>query len=481
MKNNKVKKLGLLSLSSVVLSAMIGGGIFDLPKNMASVAGAKAQIIAWIVAGIGMWFVTSMFLKLTELKPKLTTGLYKYGEAGFGKFTGFFVSWGYWICECFSNVAYAVLIMSTLNYFFPGKFSGGNNWLSVIGASVILWGITLIIMSGIQQAGWVTVAGIIVRMSVIAVFIIAFAIHFKWVTFTTNFNAMQTIPSLNDQPLGSIPHQVMKTLVVTLWAFGGIEGAVVLSDKARSQLEVRRATAIGYFLCLVLYTIVSLLPLGLLSYGEIARMISPSTAQLLTVALHSSAGRLIIAIGLIISVFSCWLSWTMMLAEMPFAAAKDGAFPKVFAKENKKQVPTFSLFASTVVMQLIILLSHFANNAFQMAYTIVATMTVPPYFISALYLIKLSIKQANYPGQKGRISALVTGILAALFTLIMGISAGINYVTIAFIAYVIGIPLFIKARKEQAPGEPIFTRYEKWFAAIIVVVAIGGVILLLKQ
>src|SRR5699024_12418595 len=57
------------------------------------------------------------------------------------------------------------------------------------------------------------------------------------------------------------------------------------------------------------------------------------------------------------------------------------------------------------------------------------------------YLIKLSIKQANYPGQKGRISALITGILAALFTLIMGISAGINYVTIAFIAYVIGIPL----------------------------------------
>ena len=169
-----------------------------------------------------------------------------------------------------------------------------------------------------------------------------------------------------------------------------------------------------------------------------------------------------------------------MLAEMPFAAAKDGAFPKIFARENKKHVPTFSLFAATVVMQLIILLSHFANDAFQMAYTIVATMTVPPYFISALYLIKLSIKKANYPGQKGRISALVTGILAALFTLIMGISAGINYVTIAFIAYVIGIPLFVKSRKEQAPGEPIFTRYEKWFAAAIVVVAIGGVILLLK-
>ena len=480
MENNKTKKLGLLSLASVVLSAMLGGGIFDLPKNMASVAGAKAQIIAWIVVGIGMWFVTSMFLKLTELKPDLTTGLYKYGEAGFGKFTGFFVSWGYWICECFSNVAYAVLIMSTLNYFFPEKFSGGNNWPSVIGATIILWGMTFIIAYGIEQAGWVTVIGTVVRMAVIALIIVALAIHFKWVTFTTNFSASQSIPALHDQSLGSIPHQVLKTMTVTLWAFGGIEGAVVLSDRAKSQLEVKRATAIGYFMCLALYIIVSLLPLGLLSYGEIARMVSPSTAQLLTLAMHCSAGRLIIAAGLIVSVLSCWLSWTMMLAEMPFAAAKDGAFPKIFAKENKKHVPVFSLFAATVVMQLIILLSHFANNAFQMAYTIVATMTVPPYFISALYLIKLSIKQANYPGQKGRISTLITGILAALFTLIMGISAGINYVTIAFIAYVIGIPLFVKARKEQAPGEPIFTRYEKWFAAAIVVVAIGGVILLLK-
>lgn len=480
MKNNKAKQLGLLSLSSVVLSAMLGGGIFDFPKNMASVAGAEAQIIAWVIVGIGMWFVTSMFLRLTELKPELTTGLYKYGEDGFGKFTGFFVSWGYWICECFSNVAYAVLIMSTMNYFFPGKFSGGNNWLSVLGATIILWGITAVIACGIVQAGWVNVVGIVVRMTVIAIVIVFLAIHFKWVTFTTNFSANQTIHVLHDQNLGSIPQQVLRTLTVTLWAFGGIEGAVVLSERARSQREVKQATAIGYFMCLAIYIIVSLLPLGFVSYGELARMVSPSTAQLLTLAMHSSAGRLIIAVGLIISVFSCWLSWTMMLAEMPYAAAKDGAFPRAFAKVNKRRVPIFSLVAATIVMQLIILLSHFANNAFQMAYTIVATMTVPPYLISALYLIKLSSNSLKSTEGKGRISDLITGILAAVFILIMGISAGLNYITIAFVVYMIGIPLFIKARKEQAPNEPVFTVYEKWFAAIIVIVAIGGIILLFK-
>ncbi len=477
----KKEKLGLLSLAAVVLSAMIGGGIFDLPKNMANNAGAEAQIIAWVFVGIGMWFVTLMFLKLTELKPDLTTGLYKYGEAGFGKFTGFFVSWGYWICECFSNVAFAVLLMSTLDYFFPSKFTGGNNWASVIGASIILWLMTCIIAIGVRQASWVNITGTIGRLIVILLFIGVLAVHFKWITFTTNFNAIHAMPNANDPAMGSVFHQVMKTLPVVLWVFGGIEGAVVLSDRAKSQKEVQRATALGYFVCLVLYVLVSLLPLGLVSYGVIAKMISPSSAQLLDIALHNPIGRMIMAVGLIISVFSSWLTWTMMLAEMPYAAAKDGAFPKIFGKTNQNEVPIFSLFSATVIMQIIILVAHFASNAFEMTYTIVATMTVPPYLISALYLIKLSINDVNYPAENGRIKSLIIGILAAIYIVIMGISAGINYLLISFIIYALGIPVFIKARREQASDAPLFTKGEKYFVVIILLIAFGGLFMLLKN
>lgn len=474
------EKLGLFGLAAIVLNAMIGGGIFDLPKNMATNAGAKAQIIAWIIVGIGMWFVTSMFLKLSELKPNLTTGLYKYGEAGFGKFTGFFVSWGYWICECFSNIAFAVLLMSTLDYFFPGKFTGGNNWPSVILSSIILWTMTFVISKGIRQASWLNIAGTIGRLTVIFIFIGVLAVHFKWVTFTTNFNAVHSMTSVGDPGLGSVPAQVLKTMPVVLWVFGGIEGAVVLSDYAKSQKEVKRATGLGYFTCLILYVLVSLLPLGLVSYGVISKMISPSSAEILSLALHNPIGKMIMAIGLIVSVFSSWLTWTMMLAEMPYAAAKDGAFPKVFAKKSKNEVPIFSLVCATVIMQIIILVAHFANNAFEMAYTIVATMTVPPYLISAMYLIKISYNKDNYPGKTGRISALITGILASIYILIMGISAGLQYITISFIIYAVGIPVFIKARKEQSDNQPIFTKIEKYFVITILIVALGGILMLVK-
>ena len=48
-------KLGVLSLAALVVGAMIGGGIFSLPQNMAQNASACAVIIAWIVTGVGLF------------------------------------------------------------------------------------------------------------------------------------------------------------------------------------------------------------------------------------------------------------------------------------------------------------------------------------------------------------------------------------------------------------------------------------------
>ena len=50
-----------------------------------------------------------------------------YAREGFGRFTAFNVAWGYWLMTIFSNVAFAIMVMDTLNYFLPGDFKGGNN------------------------------------------------------------------------------------------------------------------------------------------------------------------------------------------------------------------------------------------------------------------------------------------------------------------------------------------------------------------
>ena len=66
---------------------------------MAADASAGAIIIAWVVTGIGIWFIANTFRILSAARPELTNGLYTYAEKGFGKLIGFFVAYGYWICN----------------------------------------------------------------------------------------------------------------------------------------------------------------------------------------------------------------------------------------------------------------------------------------------------------------------------------------------------------------------------------------------
>lgn len=68
-------------------------------------------------------------------------------------------------------------------------------------------------------------------------------------------------------------------------------------------------------------------------------------------------------IGLLISVLASWLAWTIITAEMPFACAKDGTFPKFFAKSNSNGSPSASLWTTSALMQLAMLLVFFSNNA----------------------------------------------------------------------------------------------------------------------
>ena len=51
-----------------------------------------------------------------------------------------------------------------------------------------------------------------------------------------------------------------------------------------------------------------------------------------------------------------------MLGEMPLAASKSGIFPKMFVKENKNGSPSTSLLWTTIVVQVVLIISFFIGN-----------------------------------------------------------------------------------------------------------------------
>ena len=473
------KKLGVLALAGLVIK---GGGIFNLPQNMAQSASAGAVGIAWIITGIGMYFLTNTFRVLSTVVPDAKSGIYSYARLGFGKFVGFLMAWGYWLSAVFANVGYAILLMDSLNYFFPPHFKGGNNLPSVIGGSILIWAMYFMIMAGVRQAASINMIGTIAKLVPIALFILVSIFVFKFSMFHTNFWGDETIKSLHDVDLGNLGGQIKSTMLVTLWSFIGIEGAVVISDRAESQAAVSKATLIGFLLCLLSYMAISMLPFGNLSQGELSVLAPPSTAPILADVV-GKWGSWFMNIGVIIALLSSWLVWTVLLAELPYACAKDGTFPKVFAKVNKNGTPSFSLLVSSIAMQVTMIFVYFASNAWNVMLSITGVMILPAYIASTLYLWKIAAT-GQFPKNTTikEKTALITGVLGSIYGAWLIYAAGLKYLVMASILFAIGILVFDKARKEnKAANESTFTHAEKILAIGLTIIAIIALFLLITK
>ena len=471
-KNNTAGKLGVIGLACIVVSSMVGGGVFSLPQNMAAGASAGAVLLAWVVTGIGMYFIANTFSILSRVKPDLTSGIYMYAREGFGPYVGFTIGWGYWLCQIFGNVGFAVITMDALNYFFPPYFAGGNNLLSIACGSVLIWVFNFVVLRGVQQAAVLNIIGTIGKLVPLLLFILILLFCFHMDRFDFNFWGHM---AENGKTLGSLPAQLKSTMLVTLWAFIGIEGAVVLSNRAKSQSAVSKATFLGFLGCLVIYIGLSVLPFGFLTQEEIAAVANPSTAGVLEKVV-GPWGAWVMNIGLLIAVLSSWLAWTMIAAEIPAAAAENGTFPKQFAIQNKNGAPSVSLWVTSIIMQLAIFMVYFSNNAWNTMLSITSVMVLPAYIASTAYLWKMT-EDGEYAkiSSKGRAAALFTSVLGTAFGGWLVYAAGLKYLFLAVIFLAAGLPVFVWARRQQNDGKPVLSKGEVPVAALLVLFALAAV------
>ncbi len=479
--SNPDRKLGVIALTALVVSAMIGGGVFSLPQNMAQDAAVSAVMISWGITGIGIFFLVNTFRILGVVRPDATTGIYAYARLGFGRFAGFQMAWAYWLSNIFGNVGYAVLLMDALNYFFPGVFTGGNNFASIIGGSVIIWLMNFAVWRGMKQASALNVIGTIGKLLPLTLFVLVALAFFKWKFFTFDMSGSLADAAEHVRPLGSMLGQIKSTMLVTLWVFIGIEGAVVVSDHAKSQRAVGMATLLGFVICLGFYFLLSVLPFGSFHQNELAATANPATAGLLQSLVGHPWGGVVMNLGVVIAILSSWLAFTILIAQIPYAAANDDTFPAFFRSVNQHGAPGASLWVSSTIMQLTMILVYFAGNAWNTMLSVTSVMILPPYMACTLYLWKLAADRKFTAAGFSRSYALFCGVAGSLYSLWMIYAAGVKYLATACIIMALGIPVFIwarrNARRTEGAAEPLFTQAELIGAAILIIIAIIALIL----
>ncbi|MBU8880140.1 amino acid permease [Bacillus sp. FJAT-29790] len=457
-------KLGLWILTALVVGNMVGSGIFMLPRSLSEIASPAGVIAAWTITGFGVLLTALVFGNLALRKPNLSGGPQLYAKELFKSgsqaslLSGFMASWGYWIGNMAGNIAIITTFAGYLSTFFPiltnqtelftiGSFTLRiGNALTFLVCTILLWSTHLIILKGLENAGKLNLVATAAKVLGFFLFILVGLFAFQKANIVPF-----TAPRLdgNGETIGLLG-QISKAAVTTLWAFIGVESAVVFSSRAKKQSYVKRATILGLFIALAIYIAINTLVMGMLSQDAIIHSEKPLIDAIQTV-LGPIGGKMLAAIGLI-SLFGSTIGWIMLSSEIPYQAAKQGLFIPAFLKENKNGLPIFSLIVTNCLGQLFIFstISNSISAAFEFI-TYIATLSyLIPYFISSVFQLKLVITGETYDCTRSKVIDGTIAILSTLYStwVIIAGTSDMKTFTFGMLLLASGI-LFYKQLKKQ--------------------------------
>jgi arginine:ornithine antiporter/lysine permease len=451
------QKMSRLQLTAMVVGGMVGAGIFSLPRTFAQATGPLGAVIAWIIAGTGMYMLARVFQALAERKPDIDAGVFAYAREGFGNYPGFIAAFGYWIGSCIGNVSYWVLIKSTLGAFFP-MFGDGNTAIAIAFASAGIWMFHFLILRGVQQAAFINSIVTIAKIIPILTFLVLVFVAFEADLFRFNFYGGDLTNGLFEQ--------VKATMLVTVFVFIGIEGASVYSRFAKAREDVGKATISGFVIVTSLMVLVTLLPFAVLQRADIAGLRQPSMAGVLE-SVVGPWGAIFVSVGLIVSVLGAYLAWALICAEVMFAAGKSKDMPKMFAAVNKNKVPSTALWVTSTIIQLIVISTYWSSDAFALMLNLTSATTLIPYLFVAAYGLMIARRGETYdvrPEERRRDTILAA--LAVGYTIFMIFAGGLKFIVLSAVLFAPGTILYVMARREQ--GKPVFDKQSDWiiFAGI---------------
>jgi arginine:ornithine antiporter/lysine permease len=445
------KKWGLWILTAFVVGNMVGGGVFMLPSNLAQSASPLGSSLAWAATGIGVFMIALVFGNLATRKPELKAGPQSYAQAMFsspkaGKVAGYSMAWGYWAANWAATASVIISFAGYLSTFLPimqskavlfdiGSFQLElGKFITFLVCTSMLWGIQYILSQSLNSAGKMNLLATVTKVIGFTLFIIVTLFIFD----ASNLGDGQTFTDESGSPI-SLGSQVNAAAISTLWAFIGIESAVMLSNRAKSQRDVKKATILGLLVAMVIYVGITLLTMGALPQETLKESQKP-LVDALAVAIGNE-GASIMAVLALISLLGSTVGWIVVSAEVPYQAAKDGLFPVFFAKTNKNGSPINSITLTNIMTQIFLFstVSGTVTQAYDFAIVVATLAYLIPYLVSAVYQLKLIITGETYDVIKGsrKLDGIIT--LLALAYSVWVIKTG----TADLKTFLLGIGLFI--------------------------------------
>ena len=447
------RHLGLTQSTALIVGSIIGVGIFSLPYSLASYG--PISLVALGLATVGALAFAVLFAALTRRLPA-DGGPYAYARAAFGNVVGFGNAWTYWITAWAGNAAIAVGWV-----YYVEKFvnrGGATGWSIVIALSA-LWIPAAVNLTGMRNVGSFQVVTTVLKfipllvMATLGLFFVQQANFTPWNTS-------------GDTSLGAIGG----AMAICLFSYLGVETAAVAAARVRDpERNVPRATIYGTLASAAVYLLSMIAVFGIVPTGALAQDANKASYAVAadSMAGGSWAGNLV-ALAVIVSGIGALNGWTMICAEMPLAAAKDGLFPRRFAGLSSRGAPGFGIVSSTALASVAVVISYLGTSGSTVFTTLVLMTGITaavPFGFSALAQIVWRVRDRKQSLTTPHfVRDVVVGAVSLVFALAFiyySRNTGSSWYVVwgPFLmtagALGIGVPVFFAQRRHMTAPEPV--------------------------
>lgn len=424
-------KIGLWPLTSLVTGNLIGSGVYLLPASLAIYG--TVSIFGWIAASVGAILLSLVFAELSSKQTK-TGGPYLYAQEAFGDTVGFYVCWGYWMLSWISNPALAVAAVGYISVLWGDLSPSVHFGLEVL----IIGGLTTFNLMGLKATGrfelWITILKVIplLLLPLIGLFYIDIQ----------NFSHL----NLSDKPFSVA---LNSAAFLTLWAFIGLEtGTVPAGQVVNASQTVPRATILGTLIAACVYILGTVVIMGVISPAALMNSKAPYADA--AHQIFGGAWGVPVAIAAIITCLGTLNGWLIIVGRIPYGAAQDGLFPKLFTRTTAHGTPLWGVLISSFCSLPLLLLSLKSTlmEQFNFILDVAVTLILIVYTVSVLAYIKLLLRDRNATFPK-----VALGLGALTFTGWALWAASFKMVALSLIILLLGIPMRLWMTRSKRVGD----------------------------
>ncbi|MEW1959632.1 amino acid permease [Kineococcus sp. NPDC059986] len=433
---------GLPTAIALVMGSVIGTGVFALPSALA--AYGPVSLVAFVVVTIGALALAFTLGALSRRIPG-SGGPYVYARHAFGDFGGFLNAWSYWITAWAGNAAIVVALVGYVEVFVN---TGHTRIWSIVIALLGLWIPAVVNISGLRTMGATQVVTTILKF-VPLVFMATVGLVF---VKTANFGAFNS----SDTSFGGA---VSAAAAIALFSYLGIETTAVVAGKVRNpRRNVARATIIGTIGCAFVYVLSTITVFGTVPNASLRTSVAPFTDAANAIFGGEWAGQ-VVALSAIVSGLGCLVGWTLVVAEMPRAAAADHLFPAPFAR-TWRGIPLFGVIASTVLASILTVVSY---TSFDRVFTTLVLLSVftavVPYLFSAAAQVYWLLSRGPRLPRAQLVRDVTVSAVALVFSFWSLAGSGYQAGYYGVFCLLLGVPVYVwlKVSRHEYGETPVTT------------------------